>query len=346
MIILYDESERDFNTIGLGILSDAKSADVAENLNDIFELKVEYPITGANYSKIKIGRIICAKPNPYDSSQPFRIADITKPIKGIITILAYHISYDTNGIPCKAIKADSLSDAINKIKENSLVDNPFTITTDIAFSRKFETTAPYNVRALLMGDEKESLIGVYNAELKFNKYSIFLHSKRGKNRGAKVTYGCNMTDLNHQTSNERLYNGIFPYYHKEQESTETTSEDSFTKAYIVGSKPFQDGWLSFSKNGDPYHPVDSTPVQIATEGEYEEKIYSWDSVYQRYEEKIYNESVTIVEGIIEPSWILIDWSKFPNVTCRANAKDISNRLLIPIGVLLKVLVMLYLKEMY
>lgn len=320
MIILYDESEKEFTTLGLGVLKDVISAKVEEKLNDIFELTIEYPITGDKYSKIKIGRIIAAKPNPYDEIQPFRISSITKPIKGIVTIFCEHISYDANGIPCKAIDALNLNDAINKIQENMIVKNNFKIVTDIQFSRKFKTNAPYNLRALLMGDEKESLIGVYNAELKFNKYSVMLYSKRGKNRGAKVCYGNNMTDLQHESTNERLYNGVFPYYHKETESTETTSENSFTKAYIVGSKPFQDGWLSFSKNGDAYHPVDSTPIQIDTEGEYYEKIYSWNSTYQKYEEKIYNASVSLVEGVVEPSWIYIDWSKFPNLVCKANKK--------------------------
>lgn len=320
MIILYDESEKEFTTLGLGVLKDVISAKVEEKLNDIFELTIEYPITGDKYSKIKIGRIIAAKPNPYDEIQPFRISSITKPIKGIVTIFCEHISYDANGIPCKAIDALNLNDAINKIQENMIVKNNFKIVTDIQFSRKFKTNAPYNLRALLMGDEKESLIGVYNAELKFNKYSVMLYSKRGKNRGAKVCYGNNMTDLQHESTNERLYNGVFPYYHKETESTETTSENSFTKAYIVGSKPFQDGWLSFSKNGDAYHPVDSTPIQIDTEGEYYEKIYSWNSTYQKYEEKVYNASVSLIEGVTEPYWIYIDWSKFPNVVCKANKK--------------------------
>lgn len=320
IIILYDESEELFTSLGLGVLNDCISCEVSESLNDSFELTLEYPIKGSNYSKIKIGRIIGAKPNPYDSIQPFRIASITKPINGIVTIMAYHLSYDMNGIPCKAIDAASLSETLVKIKENCLIENNFTFKTDVQFSRKFKTSAPYNVRALLMGDEEESLIGIYNAELKFDKYSVYLYSKRGKNRGARVCYGNNMIDLTHESTNERLYNGVFPYYHTETETTETSSSDSFTKTYIVGSKPFQDGWLSFSKNGEAYHPVDSTPVQIDTEGEYYEKVYSWNSTYQKYEEKIYNATVTIMEGVIEPSWIVIDWSTFPVIVCRANAK--------------------------
>lgn len=320
IITLYDESEELFNTLGLGVLSDCISCSVKEVLNDSFELTMEYPITGVNYSKIKLGRFISAKPNPYDEAQPFRIAIITKPINGIVTIVAYHLSYDMNGIPCKAVDATGLSEALVKIKENSLIDNKFIFQTDVQFSRKFKTSSPYNVRALLMGDDEESLLGVYNSEVKFDKYYVYLYSKRGKNRGARVCYGNNMVDLNHELTNDRLYNGVFPYYHTETESTETTSSDSFTKVYIVGSKPFQDGWLSFSKNGEAYHPVDSTPVQIDTEGEYYDRVYSWNQSYQKYEEKIYNATVTIMEGIIEPSWIVIDWSTFPNIVCRANAK--------------------------
>ena len=320
MIILFDEAEKSFTSLGLGILRDAMSCSVEEKLNDTFELTMTYPVTGQHYSKIRIGRIVFAKPNPYDEYQPFRIYAISKPLKGTVTISAFHISYDMNGIPCKAINAKSLNEALAQIQNGAYIPSNFNLKTNISISRTFKTTAPYNMRALLLGDEENSLVGVYNGEIKFDKFEATIYQKRGKNRGAQVCYGHNMTDLTHETNTDLLYNGVFPYYHKETTSTETVTEDKFTQVYIVGSKPFQDGWLSYSKDGEPYHPLDSTPVQIATEGEYYEKVYAWNSSYQKYEEKIYNQSVTLVEGVVSPSWIVIDWSKFPVVSCRANAK--------------------------
>ncbi len=330
MIKLFEDSEKEFKTLGLGVLKDALECGVTEKLNDEFELEMLYPIDGAKYNELRIGRILYCKANPYDNEQPFRIYSITKPLKGKVTVSAHHISYDMNGLPCKAVckydengkptdkPAEGLNEALGIIQNGSYIKHPFILNTNISSGKTFKTTQPYNMRALIMGDEKESLIGVYDAELKFDKYMVNLLTKRGKNRGAQVCYGYNMTDLRHQVTTDLLFNGVFPYYHKEKTSTKTANEDKFTQAYIVGSKPFQDGWLSYTKDGEAYHPVDGTPVQIATEGDYYQKVFSWDGTYQKYVERVYNQSVTLIEGVTAPEWITIDWSKFPVIACRAN----------------------------
>lgn len=320
MIILFDETETKFDSLGLGVLKDSTQCTVTEELNGGFDLEMRYRVSGQLYDKIGLNKIIYAKANPFDEPQPFRITSISKPINGTVTINAEHVSYDANGIPVKAIDGKTLADTFNQINANSLIQNKFNFRTDITSGRSFKTTKPYNLRAILMGDEEESLLGVYDAEVKFDKFDIHILSKRGKNRGAKVTYGNNMSDLTHEVTNDRLYNGIMPYYHKETVSTETNTEETFKQAYIVGSKEYADGWLSFSKDGEPYHPLNSDPVQIASEGDHYQEVYSWNETYQRYEKKIYNESVTLIENIIAPEWIKIVWSSFPNVKCVANAK--------------------------
>ena len=317
MIILFEENETEFANLGLGILRDAISCVVKESLNDEFTLSMEYPAKGSNFDKIKENRIIYCKPNPYDNAQAFRINSISKVINGTVTIDAVHISYDTNSIPVKAFSATSLQDVIIKIQNGSVVHNPFILTSDIMYSRTYKTTAPYNLRALMLGDE-DSIATKYNAEFKFDNYHIYILAKRGADRGAVVRYGHNMTDINHTQTTDLLYNGVYPYYHTETEKTESTSSDEFKQVYIVGSKPFQDGWLSYTKDGEPYHPMDTSPVQIATEGDYYQKVYCWNEIYNVYQEKVYNEMVSLVQGVIEPTWISIDWSKFPKIVCRAN----------------------------
>ena len=317
MIILFEENETEFANLGLGILRDAISCVVKESLNDEFTLSMEYPAKGSNFDKIKENRIIYCKPNPYDNAQAFRINSISKVINGTVTIDAVHISYDTNSIPIKAFSATSLQDVIIKIQNGSVVHNPFILTSDIMYSRTYKTTAPYNLRALMLGDE-DSIATKYNAEFKFDNYHIYILAKRGADRGAVVRYGHNMTDINHTQTTDLLYNGVYPYYHTETEKTESTSSDEFKQVYIVGSKPFQDGWLSYTKDGEPYHPMDTSPVQVATEGDYYQKVYCWNEIYNVYQEKVYNEMVSLVQGVIEPTWISIDWSKFPKIVCRAN----------------------------
>lgn len=321
MIILFEENELNFTSLGLGVLKDAKSCDVNETLNDLFELEMEYPYNGVLYDQLKIDRIIFAPPNPYDESQPFRIYSISKPIKGYVTIKAQHLSYDLNGIPCKPINAGSLRDACDKIQNGSLIEHNFKFYTDKSESKTFKTTGYYNMRALLMGDEN-SLLGKFDLEAKFDKYNIYLLSRRGADKGATISYAKNLKDITHDINYEKLYNGVYPFYHQEsQQTTTNTTMDGFKQCYIVGNKPYQDGWLSYTPDGEPYHPVDESPIQVATEGNYYKKVYCWNTTSQRYVEKVYDQMITLMDSVGSllgqqqetPQWVVIDWSQITSL---------------------------------
>lgn len=319
MIILFDEDERIFSGVGLGVLKDALSCTVSESLNDKYTVSMEYPVNGSNYGLIQLNRILYCPPNPYSSAQPFRIYSITKPIDGKVTVEAYHISYDMNDVAVGVINAANIRDALEQIQNGVITENNFKLYTDITSTKKFKTISPYNMRALLMGSD-DSILERYDAEIRFDKWNAYITKRRGKNRGAQVRYAKNMTDLSHEINYDRLYNGVYPFYHKETTSvTSTTTTGDFKQVYIVGKKPYQDGWLSYSVGGEPYHPVDESPVQVATDGDWNGKVYCWDSTTKRYIEKIYNQTVTLVEGVTAPKWIIIDWATLPNITCKANA---------------------------
>ena len=326
MIKLFEENEIQFSTLGLGVLKDAKTCIVKEELNDSFELELTYPIEGVLYDKIKIGRIIVSKVDPYNEEQPFRIYAISKPINGIVTVNAVHISYDMNGIPVKPINGTSVRDTLDKIQNGTIIPHNFKLYTDKSDAKTFTTHNYYNMRALLLGTS-ESVLEKYEGESYFNKFDVYILQHRGSNKGAQVRYAKNLKDITHEINYDRLYNKVYPFYHKETTSQTATSEaGEFKQVYIVGSKPYQDGWLSYSDNGEPYHPVDESPVQIATEGNFFQKVYTWNTITQRYSERIYNESVTLIDSLGNllsteqtPSWIYIDWSGLPRIVVKANS---------------------------
>lgn len=333
MILLFEEDETKFDSLGLGVLRDATECTVSEGLNDQYTLELKYPVKGQNFDKIRENRLIYCKPNPFSDPQPFRIASISRPINGIVTVDANHISYDMNGIPVSGFKGANFLDTINNIKKNCLIENKFEFinarSIDKKFYKTFQLTAPTNLKALLTatGDNSassdESTTGsigsVYDIEFKYDKWKVIFCSRRGSDKGVEVRYSKNRTDMTQETTTENLYSAVYPFYHKETTSTTTNTTDAgFTKVYIVGNKPYQDGWLSYSEGGEPYHPVDESGVQVATEGQYKNKIYCWNSKTSRYEEKVYNQSVTLIEGMgKDPEWIKINWSKFPVVSCNA-----------------------------
>ena len=101
--VLFESTENNFDTNGIGILSDSIFCEVTYERNGILELEMQYPITGIHYKEIKTRNIILASPSPVENTQPFRIYRITKPINGIITIYGEHISYDLSGFRAENI---------------------------------------------------------------------------------------------------------------------------------------------------------------------------------------------------------------------------------------------------
>lgn len=85
MPILYRADETEFDTYGIGVLSDCTFCEVTEERNGAFECVMKYPLHGALFDEIKNDRVILVKPNDTSRSQPFRIYRITTPMNGITT---------------------------------------------------------------------------------------------------------------------------------------------------------------------------------------------------------------------------------------------------------------------
>lgn len=97
LIVLYDASETEFTSNGIGSLNEAISCIVTEEINGIFELKMEYPISGRHFKDLKYRNIILAKPDKVRRSQPFRIYQISSSMNNTVTVNAKHVSYDLDG---------------------------------------------------------------------------------------------------------------------------------------------------------------------------------------------------------------------------------------------------------
>lgn len=209
--VLYESAESTFETNGLGVLSDTISCQVVEERNGIFEITLEYPLTGIHYQEIKQRRIIFVKPNPYEEPQPFRIYRITKPLSGKITVYAQHISYDLSGVPVSPFSSGSVTGALSGLKTNAAVTNPFSFWTDKTSTGDFTVTAPTSTRTLLGGSDG-SILDVFGGEYKFDRWTVRLYNNRGKNSGVSIRYGKNLMDLQQDENISNVVTGIYPYW--------------------------------------------------------------------------------------------------------------------------------------
>lgn len=215
VILLFESTETSFITNGLGPLSDAISCTVVEERNGEFELEMEYPINGRHYDEISLRRIILAKSNPYSTPQPFRIYNITKPISGVVTINAEHISYDLSGYPVSPFTADNVTHSFERMKSNVVTDCPFIFWTDKTTKATMTTTTPYSARSLL-GGMAGSFLDIYGGEYEFDRFTVKLHNNRGSNRGVSIRYGKNLTDLSQDENCSNVYTGVYPFWYYEE----------------------------------------------------------------------------------------------------------------------------------
>lgn len=240
--ILYSPNETSFENNGIGILNDCCFCKVTEEANGIFELEMEYPMDGIHFEEIATRSIIKAKPNKYATGQLFRIYEIEKSgMSGIAKIYAQHISYDLSGIPVAPFSATNAVDAMNGLKKNSVVENPFNFWTDKAVDSDFSLKTPSSVRSVLGGFSK-SLLDVYGGEYEFDNFDVKLHVNRGVNRGVSIRYGKNLTDIEQDHNCSSVYTGVYPFWTDIEQSVivelpekiiEADGEYGFTRILVL-----------------------------------------------------------------------------------------------------------------
>ena len=212
--ILYSATETNFDHNGIGILSACVSCEVTEEANGIFELAMTYPMDGVHFSSIVDRSIIKAKADQFRDSQLFRVYAISKPMNGIVTVLAEHISYDLSGIPVKPFSAENISTALAGLKNNAVVPCQFNFWTDKTTSAKFNVNTPSSIRSRL-GGVAGSILDVYGGEYEFDNYTVKLHNNRGMNRGVSIRYGKNLKDIQQEQNCSSVFTGLYPYWYIE-----------------------------------------------------------------------------------------------------------------------------------
>ncbi len=210
--VLYKADATDFSTYGIGTLTDTISCVVTEERNGAYECVLKYPITGAHYAEIRRERLVKAKPNDTSKNQMFRIYRMTKPINGIVTIYAQHLSYDLTTIATPAWEQAAITPqlAIEHAFEAALTPHRFTFRTDYTAPKDFSINKPKSIRAVL-GGEAGSLVSLWGGEFEWDNYTVIHHQGRGTSTGVVIEYGKNLTKLEQDADITGVYTDMLPY---------------------------------------------------------------------------------------------------------------------------------------
>lgn len=206
--LIYDASATTYTTLGYGVLSEAVSCVVTEELNGLFELEMRYPVTGLHGEYITPGNIIVCTSSMSSGRQAFRIYEVTQDISGMATIHARHISYDLNGYPVDTFTASTLATALDGLLTNAVLDTPpFTIAADFTSTADFSVTEPSPIRSWFGGREG-SIIDVYGGEWEYDNFSCTLKSRRGADNGARAQYSKNISAYTKNIKSDSQYSHV------------------------------------------------------------------------------------------------------------------------------------------
>lgn len=259
--VLYNSTETNFENNGIGVLSDCISCEVTEDESYEFFLTLKYPIDGLFYSAIQTRMILKAKPDHYREPQLFRINNITKPMQGIVTISAFHISYDLNGMPLRFhypsfITDGTPADVFESMKRVSVVDVPFVFWTDIEKTSIISSgEGNINFRSILFSKAMNSILSRFGGEYEFDNFVVKLHKERGQHRGVTIRYGKNLVDFVQDENVDNLYTGVLPCWKGDDE------DGNYHSVYLEESIVEVEGDFDFVR----ILPLDLSNVDMETE---------------------------------------------------------------------------------
>lgn len=237
--ILYDSNETAFTSNGIGRLVDAIFCTVTEERNGPYELEMQYPVDGRYFEEITHSRIIFADPADGKSPQPFRVYRISKPLDGICTVYAEHISYQLSDIPVMPFTANSCAEALQGLVSHAGQDCPFTVWTDKGVTGKYTTDTPRPFRELL-GGASGSILDVYGkGEYEFDRYNVKLYVNRGSDTGVEIRYAKNLVDLVKDEDIGEIYTGVCPYWKNSETGRLVTLPEIAIWADTAGNYPYK-----------------------------------------------------------------------------------------------------------
>lgn len=217
--ILYEKDETAYTTNGLGRLNDCIDIAVTKELNSgIFECDFTYPVTGQRYDQITLGRSIAVTADDTGDIQPFDIVGYTRPIDGLVTFHAVHVSYRLARSITKrpaigsGVTTTGQAFAMFEAGQPAL---PFHYTADLSTNTGFmgmtADNTPRSVREFI-GGGAGSFIDTYHAEVIWDKFNVRFVDRIGQQRNFKIRYGVNLAAYNEEVDNQSTFTTAYPYW--------------------------------------------------------------------------------------------------------------------------------------
>lgn len=204
MLKIFPSTATSFQTLGYGVLKDNKTSPlIIEELNGPFTLEFEYSLNGYLSEYLVENNIVVAK------TQPFRIINIEKNMESI-KVLAKHIFFDLNYnfledvAPTELNAQQALDWILARTKETNLftVNGNCTNISSARYVRKNPIDSIYN--------DDNCILKRFGGELELDVYNVYVHSKRGTDKGLSIRYEKNLSGIDFKLDFSTVATRIMP----------------------------------------------------------------------------------------------------------------------------------------
>ncbi|KGK87373.1 phage tail spike protein [Clostridium sp. HMP27] len=204
MICIYDKktTKGNFESNGLGVLSEALSCIINEELNGDYSLELEYPANSKKSKYLEEWNIVKA------DGQLFRIYKVEKNSDGrnITKVWAKHIFYDLSYYFIENMKAEncSVKTAIEKSLIGELVAI-YTADSDIIIANSISLVEKNPVEAIF------TILDIWGCgELKRDNFNIKILNSIGKDAGVLIAQGKNIVGLKFNVDTTSVVTKLYP----------------------------------------------------------------------------------------------------------------------------------------
>ena len=198
-------------TGGIGEITEAFDGVAVEEANGLKEISFKLPIDSPRYSELSVGSYIKAKADELHDFQIYEVYKITKPLNGIVTVRAQHISYILGKATVLPFTATGIVATVNNMTSNLVGTFPFTFETDISnTTSRFVLDIPMSFRGAI-GGWRGSILDTFGGELDWDNLKVKLLAHRGRDNGARIEYGKNLTSLTQEESIAKVYDAVIGY---------------------------------------------------------------------------------------------------------------------------------------
>ena len=219
MINIYEKNETTFTNNGIATL-EPMTCDLTMTINGAWVLSIEHPYDQeGKWKELQKGRIIQVTDinilRNCSTSQRYRIYDTTETltsIKAIAFPVGMEATYDAivEEIRLKGKTGTQAVSALSTYLTDSGITK-YTLTVS-GLSSKARTVEykDTNLIAALCGQNDDSIVNKYNAEVAYNNYQIFIKDSIGSATNYDVRLGKNLTGLSYEIDDSDVVTRIYP----------------------------------------------------------------------------------------------------------------------------------------